>query len=88
MRFRSSRVSAPLGALLTLCIGSTASAIDAEGARREAQREIQNVQRDMATLESKLAADQRPEFALENRDFVPATETVDLEQQDPRRLSR
>lgn len=86
MRFRSSRVLAPWGALLTLCIGSTASAIDAEGARKEAQREIQNVQKDMAALKSKLAADQRPthppeqliaagDMSLRTKDYENAIDT-------------
>ena len=86
MSFRSGRFSAPLGALLTLCIGSTAYAIDAEGARAEAQREIQNVQKDMAALESKLEADQRPthppeeliaagDMSLRTKDYENAIDT-------------
>lgn len=86
MSFRSSRVSAPLGALFTLCIGSAAHAIDAEAARAEAQREIHSVQKDMAALKSKLDADQRPahppeqliaagDMSLRTKDYENAIDT-------------
>ncbi len=54
------RARASLGVLLTLCLGSTAHALDSDAARAEAQREVTGVRAGMLALNSKLNAKQRP----------------------------
>lgn len=82
----SSRFGAPLGAVLLLCLESTAHAIDAEGARAEAQQEIVSVRADMAGLSSKLRVAERPahptekliaagDLSLRTKDYDQAIDT-------------
>lgn len=52
----SGRARAPIGAVITLCLASPASALDADGATAQAKQSLQSVRADMAALRSKLDA--------------------------------
>lgn len=86
MRQCLGRVRAPLGALFTLCLGSTAHALDSESARIEAQQEVQSVRADWVALNARLNAVQRPshppeqliaagELSLRTQDYELAVDT-------------